>query len=477
MLYHSLRRGGLFLFLFTSCKKPYSQTVSISPAKFRTSNVPSVENGMLVFQNEEHLSAYLEELDQFLATPENATFDSLSTYDIDEKLDSIEAAYGYTSLRATIEERWEELNEEGWTTTSDIPNDHWMLGSLNRHIFNSNGDIKVGAAIQHLFNKNYVIVIADGNLETLEKAHNLHLSDTAFENNPSFFFDVFSRDTTVQVYNRNETPIDILWKKYKNETLQDTTWSTTFMMERLSGSNPCANSRTFRAFGVSLHAVGYQDEDIFPSGSKIDIWVDWGDGTTSTFPNQLVHRWVWNGPNGWQTNFTWPSTASHTYSSAGTYTMKVKVKRPYHNSWVAESSQSYQVPQNNCTWKAKDNGVVWIYTDNGHQAISTKTQTGTNWIGYTYFEAETKGYHQNSGKFQNRKVYRIVAQLWGDLYHNCGTVYSTVAKADWPYHSKKAQARQGTLANDYSKFEIMYSNHKLEYYKYYNIDRQLISCD
>lgn len=470
----------LLAFAFVSSCQKVENSSGTNPQKqqilYRRGDLtPQVWNGMLTFENEQHLKDYMDHLDSILTTPKDAVFDSTSIYDIDDLLDNIESSMGYTSLRATINHQFEVLNDEGWQSVNNIPEDHWMLGSINRHIYNQNGDVRVGDAIQHLFNKNYTIVISDGNLETLAKAHALQKNISTDGIDSAIFFGVFADDANVRVYNRNVIPTTVLTHSKWPIPLIDTDWTVNYSIDKMTQWDPCNTERTYRVSYVSLHAVNPSVADItlFNNNDKLDIFVSWGDGTTSTYSNQTISKQI----NGNQTWLFWPSSGWHTYTSPGNYTVTVYAKRPYHTSWVAKTTTTFNIPALLCSWSAKDNGTHWNYSSDGKQAYSSKTQTGQNWIGHVYFQATTKGYKWQNGSFKHKKVERLVAQLWGDLYQNCSNPYTSIAKAAWPYSAKKAEARKGTLVMGQENFTVMYSNHKLLYDNvYYSYDKFLYAC-
>gem|GEM_PF-3175512 len=479
-------------FGIVSCRKHTvkkdDQSKSISRYLREGDFMPTVENGMLVFVDEDQLDAYIQYVDSTIVSrPE--TYDTLAnpadTLGVEARLDDWETQFSYASLRKKINQNFDALNEIGWEDVSQIPEDFYLHGSTVRSIYNADGDVKVGTTIQHLFNANYDIMITDGDLTTLQRAHNLTLVDESELTN------IFALDTNVIIFDRSVCiPVKLLhqelWK-----TTADTTWQANFGIGFAGGTN-CNKTRTYRLSSISLVNTTVAPTTYYHSGDKLDIYVDWGDGTIASYTNQPIYLNPTSSGSGSGSTVTidWPNTPgmtntipNHNYPAAGNYTVTVKVKRPYQGSYVASATKTFSLPISGCDNHTKRTSTYWKYTPDGAQAFSGQIIVDQNFWGHTYFEAESKGYHKKNGRYKHKKVERLVAQIWFNRYggatsNPCDNFLASEATGQWPYHDKTVDAKKSgyVLGQDY--WQTITSDHKLLYYGvYYDLTLTLNACD
>jgi len=457
-----------FLFFnLVSCKKNNlinNNNNSISVMDF--ANMPVVSNGMLVFDDEAHLESYLVYLDSVCKSD---TTNPADTFSADAKLDVIEAGLtGFTSLRSSLNASEESFEGNGWGTVEAIPERHFLHGRLFHSVFNSQLNVKVGTAIHHLYSKDVSLVIWDGNSTSLGHANslpsNLSLEDVKIE---------FATDQSVTVYNPEYAAVADLTVDYQNKTTADTTWKCKFTFDRhYEPGGGCNPNRKYKVSYVSLEADGVTSTGIYKNGDVLILEINWGDGTVES--KFTTVQKVTSTPD----YLLWgPSAAyafEHTYASVGNKSVTVKVRRPYHTTYVAEQTNYFNIPYNECGDFSLTKKTEWAYTLDGKWAlrcISRTHQTIYNWSG---FIAETDAYEMRNGKYRSSKADRLVAQFWFDWA--CGSTGS-YASATWSNKDKHVECNKFKATIYENVYRYFNSNHKLLYNEQYRShDMVIVRC-
>ncbi|RQO29745.1 hypothetical protein DBR32_14255 [Taibaiella sp. KBW10] len=148
-----------------SCKKPHTDgqrdmgKLSTLSGQYNFSNYPQIDRGRLVFTDYNHFDAYLTFLGKAV---EGAPDEHIILQEIEDGL-------GFTSLRKIAHDQFIQLNQVGWSTLREIPDEHFVVGSDLRSILNTSLDMQIGQEIIHYVNKNFAVVVKEGHEDVLDQ--------------------------------------------------------------------------------------------------------------------------------------------------------------------------------------------------------------------------------------------------------------------------------------------------------------------
>lgn len=409
----------LLLIAFASCRKP---EVSKPDKKKNLSTVmtvtaPTVSDGMLVFTDEEHYAEWLEYL--YESTRRDSTDnDTTSTEEI---LDGIEDGLSFNSLRKSLRQEFDELNEVGWSQLEDIPVMHFIGDQAELSTLNLAGEVKIGNNIIIHYSKDYDIIITDDDF----------LDDvrTFLGGNPGDLMDMFFL---------TEIPacvVDIQQKWFSRD------------------NGPCAGttSKSSGATGsVIWGRLSYDDCNnkivyldnyaVSENGAANCNWdIDWGDGSSHTIVT-ATHVL---------------KNVSHTYSTIATYNVKIKATSLATNSNYSMNESA--VLTASCAKGSKYTDYIWA--NDGTWAVRTYVGV-TNTTNKKKIYASSESFKKDGNNWVSRKADRLRVEACMEVLNGtCGTWYNKCGVTE---HKTDRMVQDGfTISADFG-YNVAYGFHKLK---------------
>lgn len=148
-----------------SCKKDHTATTQgteklrLLSGQYNFSNFPQHINGRMVFTDYNHFDQYMTFLGKTL---ENIRDEHVVLQDIEDGL-------GFTSIRKLSHEKFQQQNLTGWASIADIPDEHFVVGADLRSVLNTSLDMQIGDEIIHYVNKDFAVVVKEGQNALLEQ--------------------------------------------------------------------------------------------------------------------------------------------------------------------------------------------------------------------------------------------------------------------------------------------------------------------
>lgn len=291
-------------------------------AQFNFSDFPTVSDGMLVFRDGKQYDDYLDFLDK-ATTPEDPEAVGVDAHKI---LKDIETGLGYTSIREISHSAFEALNETGWQTLEEIPDEHFINSIDLKSVLNQDLDVKIGDKIVHYINREYMVEIdaaAGGDL--LNEYHKLNdksgLTDI-------LLLDKDNRFTTVR--NSAGTGFVITPKP----TGTDPGFPLFIFKPAVSYPDPCNNPRLVRLTAVALIDMGTWLPGYFE--------ISWGDATpvTQKWSNSM--------------NYNQVDPFEHTYATNGMKIIRIKGYNYQGGGQVAQRTDTIYVGGSTCQITERD---------------------------------------------------------------------------------------------------------------------------
>jgi|GEM_PF-2376508 len=154
----------LFILLVTSCHKTnkIENGESDNDAKRKLqqissslnfSDFPSIEDGTLVFRDDEHYDSYVNFLESAMVggDPDDPNVD------VNSILQNIEDGLGFTSIRSLSHADFMAKNETGWLSFEEIPEEHFLSSPDLKSILNPKLEVKIGNDLVRYINKDYAV--------------------------------------------------------------------------------------------------------------------------------------------------------------------------------------------------------------------------------------------------------------------------------------------------------------------------------
>ena len=116
-------------------------------------DLPSVEGGMLVFSTVEQYQCYYD----FITASINA--DTSGNTDVDSALLALETTLGYTSIRSVSYAAFEDLNQIGWATYQEIPEEDCISSRVLRSILNQDREVQIAGNYTKYFSPDFLISV------------------------------------------------------------------------------------------------------------------------------------------------------------------------------------------------------------------------------------------------------------------------------------------------------------------------------
>jgi len=139
---------------------------TMAPTRALSCDLPTTEDGILVFNDAEHYQCYYN----FLT---NAIESDTSGKDIDSTLLFLETALGYTSIRSVALAGFEEMNKVGWPRLEDIPEEDWISSRVRRSILNQNREVKIGGDYMKYLSPEFMVTVDANYTEIMQALRNL----------------------------------------------------------------------------------------------------------------------------------------------------------------------------------------------------------------------------------------------------------------------------------------------------------------
>jgi len=455
----------LFIAAAVSCKKNHSTQdaagdksaamKAISGVTGTTPAFPKVENGMLVFNDEQHFEKYIAFLDK---ATDPQSYDSATLrekeFDQDAILETIEGYMGFTSVRKISHDKFMVLNETGWDRLEDIPAEHFISDAVIRSVLNENLAVKIGGSYVRYINKN-ISVKVDANAGNEIWASFSSLPETA----------TLSEVLRIDVGHQHSSVFDFtdngnlsIFDKDKYHTLGEGDLS----IINLNYNAPdCNNPKNILFTGMQL----WQQ---MPSGSlqngilEGSFIVNFGDNTAP----QTYYSYYTPGSQNSEAivpNFT------HSYANAGTYTVKVHATANlvYAGATSNTADKEYQVEVTGTTCKSDIDKVTederHTVTD-GSRAWSGKiTMTRlmpwftwkrrvvsetSSWLrdGNKWKQSKSEIWHQLHTERMQQGSCNVLGQVDGDGWAS-SSKHITTHRTDDPYYWNKVTTKHGMKYN------------------------------
>ena len=468
--------------LFLSCRKTlkeekqgttdYTHLARTIPSSL----VPTVTGGMLSFRDNAHFQSYIVYLNTEGVRCD--TTNPADTIDGDQRLDSIELALGYTSLRSVINTQWDILNQTGWSDPKYAPDLFFIHDRGVLSVYNADRNVMVGGMVNHIHNDKVGIIIKNPTPALLSKVDripdsmdlDLILSD----------FIANEDEDDIEAYPMNYEPVISIGGATSKITA-DTTWVANCYIDHRGYELVCSNNnRKYVATKIMLNIDGVDPFSLYTTSGdlgKLDVYVDWGDGTNNTYYGKSVRR-EFDGQN---EVIRWAETDVHGYNSGGTKTITVKIKRPYHPNWVGEVQKTITIPTYECSvWASKSTGWWWAYSNDGQRAVSGIVETFQNWWGNPVFHSTSKAWKWQNGSFKHKKADQLVCQMWFDTYEYCNGNPSSHNLASWAFNDRTTDADIGwfNFVNWNATYAEINSNHRIWYNgAWVELNKKLLRCD
>jgi hypothetical protein len=397
-------------------KLPYYPRVG----SFRSLTMPTVENEMLVFDDQGHLSDYIDYLDLIIMDePQSEQDTDNDTFEIDEKLQLVEDQIGFNSLRSIECSEFESLNAYGFETLDDIPEEPLLASSSIKSCLNEYYEVKIGDDIWVYFNLGYTIQIVGGDINI----RNI-IRDLRPEYTNSFPICLISIED-IKIFGNEEVVCQI-----PNVTNGNTNSNSQLDTNFVSWGNhfPYQCLPFNFKFSASLQVdVEDPDTNLLPIvsdvlSSQAQYSWDFGDGTT-----------IQSGQ----------SSEDHIFNSTGTYSAKVTIT--YSGTYGNHTEVlTYNVIVSGQTCAAREfdenTGQVSI-----NSSVAYLRRSQGKIFGGSLFNDKivtyTKSYLKINGTWKYRKVDRLATIMTGN-YKNSSCSNISVTKAVWPYNSKCAEVTQ-----------------------------------
>jgi hypothetical protein len=436
-----------------------------SAGSFRSLTMPIVENGMLSFSDQEHFDEYLDYLDAIVMNePQSEEEEDSDETEIDDKLLAVEQSLGFQSLRAKLYVDFVTLDEVGFSSLDEIPEEYYISSSAYRSIFNEDQEVKIGSSIWVYYNEDYFIEITDASLDTRDAIR------LAKSGSP------------------NEVPTSIRVK----ENIKIIPTTAEAQKERpgvgtYSESDGQNGDPTTKCNGVRVLSPLYDLRDPCDPftqviriesgilcGAVLDYWdqsitlrIDWGDGSVEFF---TLADGNGNIP------------ISHRYNNQGDYTIEIIGELDADQTPLSANPAEIGVVNIgvNCLANETSSGRVWKYsieTGSDRRAYSSElikqNRIGNSVWGRSRVCGITRSYHWKNNRWRSKRVERLVVQFTANTRGDDCTIYRTESGAVWPYNSRKAE-RAKTIDFQHLLEGDIESNHRMKHNdKYYTHDHSL----
>lgn len=413
---------------------------------------PTLVDGRLFFRDSKHLADYTDFLNSAITIPAENT-DTVDN-DPDDILDAIESELGFTSLRHITNEQFEKLNEVGWDRLEYIPEKHFINSLLTKSVLNRDAQVQIGDSIVYFISKDFAAVVDVKNIEVLTEYQKLDKDVTLDE-----VLSVDRHSVASAVCILRHTMLEMANLKVSNHEYEISSGTAYIPDECISPLRIVVPRILYTKVGTG-------------SDFEFEYEIEWGDGTVETGTG--------NAPS----NVTYAASASHTYSTAGTYHVKMKGRRSANHPWDGEKEFDVTVP-GGCHYEAsKSSNEEWHAIQYTNKAIKGKCwveQWKTMFGPYYKLQigASTDAMKYENNKWKRHRAERVVVQYQTNEYtYDCSSS-SPVGGASWPYNSNSACAEtQATSVNARIGWFSMTSNHKMRLSNnYYEFDVTITPCD
>jgi hypothetical protein len=395
----------------TSCKKTTNNQNATEAQRIEMKKIaavaggmprfPTLENGMLVFDNEKHFEDYIAFLDAAV-DPRNYDSTTLKTqeFDQDEILGNIEAYMGFTSIRKISHDKFMELNETGWERLEDIPDEHFISDLVLRSTLNENLTVKIGVNYVHVINKALTVQVDASQDELLEAFNELPVTAT--------FQDVLHIDPKHQHSTLFETMGSggiISFGKIK-QTLAE---GDLFVTGMAHDAPDCNNPKKIVFHNLQLWqeiATGPPSAGSLPATFTIDF----GDGTAL----KTIHSEPFAGIH-------IVPAFDHPYAALGNYTVKVHAVADYTNpgatSTTADINYPITVTGGFCKEIEKQHYEIFPVPD-GSRAVGGKIEVALL-KPFIFGSEKTRIISKTTSRLKNGNLWQeSKAEIWGNLHTN-----------------------------------------------------------
>jgi hypothetical protein len=332
--------GLSLLVLFASCRKAFRENNTLAdPLKWKTISTalnyhdyPVVDNGMLVFRDNEHYDRYIDFLNEAIAS------DTLkdTAADAHSVLQDIENGLGFCSLRSIAHAEFMRQNVVGWSTLEAIPNEHFINSIDLRSVLNDRLELKIGNDLVHYISKDFVVRIDAGETSLINRYRSLGANATLDD---VLCIDRWQQHTTVTQL----TGEGFTWDKVIPQPVGDYHIAKPYT----SFPDPCNNANLvlFKKIALSWH---------FEPPLEASFKINYGDGSAE------------------ETKYSVPSLGgyevpwfSHTYPAAGTYNVTIRAYL-MNGTYAANRTEEVKVA-GNCQVVEKNSGwrqqILTVYPD------------------------------------------------------------------------------------------------------------------
>jgi hypothetical protein len=440
--------AGLLLacLFFTACQKEQTEnlinsnqnkTFPMPSNGFRSGlpTMPSLQNGMLKFADQNQFDEYLSYLDALVMDePQTESAIDTDSTEFDAKLLQVETNLNFSSLRAQLLADFELLNQEGFVTLEAIPAEHFIPSSAYRSVFNTNLEVKVGTAIYVYYNENWLIEITDGSISSRDEIRALRKQ----------FPDELP---TAIISMDNIEPKSLAGVKIKRWKNGGTNLVLT--IEPPTCANPL--QRVIRA-----------------------------DIIDRTFPTRF--EWTINGNVIIQNVAAGQTSLTFTFPSSGTYNISVEAFNTYMgaNASIFVANQSVTISNASCVDNMLTSTTQWNYCNGRAYSSFIRKYIPLTLFGTTdtKYEAITKSYTWNGSVWQHKKIERISVQLWAATRdpNNACSVLNSGFGAVWSSNARTAE-RSFRLGGISTQNNDLYSIHQVrQNNQNCSITRLLQSC-
>jgi len=316
---------------YTSCNKmdkkdnAAAESVQLKAisAKVGFTDYPAVEDGMLKFRDDDHYDAYLQFLDRAVSLYAADSTDTVN--DEHTVLQNIEGGLGFKSVRSISHNKFMEMNEVGWTTLEEIPEEHFINSADLRSTLSTTLDVKIGNDIIHYINRNFAVRVNENESGLIRQYHDLDENTTIDD---LIRIDIGQRFTTIYEL----TGDGRIWERELHPLGE---WNI-FRFER-TFPEPCNNPNLLKIRGIALKWN-------YEPGLEADFIVNYGDGTQEAKHSVYISDGYEVAP------FT------HQYPGPGSYILTVTA---YYNGQIAAQRTEEVIVSGNCAIKEKNSW--WHY--------------------------------------------------------------------------------------------------------------------
>ncbi|HTO17442.1 MAG TPA: hypothetical protein VLZ83_16875 [Edaphocola sp.] len=374
--------------------------------------MPSIEDGMLVFNDNLHYERYIEYIDSLSSNLTEEQELLYSETDLDPQeiiLDSIESSIGFISLRKLNYENLIAENEIGWDDIMNIPDYSDFGSNSEQSTLNSKKEVKIGNNVRKLISNKYEIII--NNEIDVISTHILSEVRILERNYPN-------GDIPLEYLRNLDYSMNYLkiFDLERGELLFDSIGSSVPLNEyAISGNlfygDPCFgqfNQITLNGFTLVQVSSWFQG---YPGGSAHVAWydIDFGNGD---FVNNIQG-------NGGQFGVTF--NQMYIYPNSGNYNITINAKLSANGPIVATKTYNIEITSNSsaCNNKKKSNFFYWNYTTDYKASLNLKfyklihlPNMSTN----KHVKAYLKNYKKKNNKWKIEKTDRMSIHVESKAY-------------------------------------------------------------